>query len=119
MKGYHGYGQTNPELITLGDEGFDLRYSKRAVYGKANYFSAKPDSCKTYQHYDQASLTYTVMQSLILTANFYHAAHQLQGIKIPPSLKYSKKSDEEKKFQTKLQDELKNCAKTEYQKILE
>lgn len=119
MTAFHGYGQTNPEKITLGDEGFDLRYSKRAIYGKANYFSAKPESCKTYQHYDQTSLTYSVMQALILTANFYATNHQLQGIKVPPSLNYSQGGDAEKNFQTKLKEELKIWAKKEYDLILD
>ena len=46
--GFHGYGQTDPNLIMTGSEGFDLRYSKRAVYGKANYFANHHGDCLSY-----------------------------------------------------------------------
>ena len=40
--GFHGFRTTDPLLITHGDEGFDLRYSKVRAYGKANYFAEEP-----------------------------------------------------------------------------
>ena len=46
--GYHGFGHTDPKLITGGDEGFDLRFSKRANYGKGNYFARSIQGCKSY-----------------------------------------------------------------------
>jgi hypothetical protein len=36
---WHGTGKTNPKLITNGEEGFDIRFSRAGEYGFGNYFA--------------------------------------------------------------------------------
>ena len=36
---FHGTRANNPELIYSSEDGFDMRFSKKGLYGYGNYFS--------------------------------------------------------------------------------
>ena len=46
---FHGTGIVLPKSVYTSDEGFDLRFSKRAVYGAGNYFGIKIENCFDYR----------------------------------------------------------------------
>ena len=50
MNMWHGTGNTPSYCITDSDEGFDLRFSKRAAHGIGNYF-AENSSYSTNEGY--------------------------------------------------------------------
>jgi hypothetical protein len=48
---YHGTRKIDPAEIYGGEEGFDIRYAKRAMWGKAIYFAANASySGLNYHH---------------------------------------------------------------------
>eukprot|EP00347_Sterkiella_histriomuscorum_P013563 403364236 len=47
---FHGTRETIPELVHSGDEGFDIRFSKQGMWGRAIYFAARSDYSHQYSY---------------------------------------------------------------------
>jgi len=47
---YHGTSTTDPKLIYMSEEGFDMRFGKRGMWGLANYFAKNASYSDKYAH---------------------------------------------------------------------
>lgn len=48
MELFHGTRQNDPKLIYEGEQGFDMRYSNKGMWGMANYFAVYANYSNTY-----------------------------------------------------------------------
>ena len=47
---FHGTSNTDPSLIYNGEEGFDMRFCRRGMWGEGNYFAVDANYSHSYAH---------------------------------------------------------------------
>ena len=69
---FHGSGSHNPREIYQGDASFDMRFSRRGVWGKGNYFAANASYSDSYA-FRTASPCKKMLAAWVLTGHSYHS----------------------------------------------
>jgi len=80
---FHGCGQTNPESIFHGDEGFDMRFSKAGMWGTGTYFATNASySSQRYATQVQPGLK-TFFLATVITGDTHRCAPDA-SLRLPP-----------------------------------
>jgi hypothetical protein len=64
---FHGAGDTQPEDIYNGDEGFDMRFSKYGYWGRGNYFAVNSSYSHCFASHHNG--VYKMFAAKVLTGN--------------------------------------------------
>ena len=80
---FHGTRGESAEKICRSEEGFDVRFSREGMWGKANYFAVNAGYSDTYSHQDGANGTREMILARVLTGDSYFSPSD-STLKMPP-----------------------------------
>ena len=64
---FHGTRETQPDLIYMGDEGFDMRFSAKGYWGRGNYFAVNSFYSHNYAFHHNG--VFKMFAANVLTGN--------------------------------------------------
>ena len=64
---FHGTSDTQPEVIYMGDEGFDMRFSEKGFWGRGNYFAVNSSYSHDYAFHRNG--VFKMFAANVLTGN--------------------------------------------------
>ena len=82
---FHGTGETQPELIYNGGEGFDMRFSKEGYWGRGNYFAVNSSYSHLYAFYHDSGV-FKMFAAKVLTGNSIFKKEIDRSLTMPPFL---------------------------------
>ena len=78
---FHGTRLIDPKMIYNGEEGFDMRYSNKGLWGLANYFAVNASYSDQYAH--RASGCREMFLVKVLTGDSYNCSSNV-SLRKPP-----------------------------------
>ena len=81
---FHGTRGNPPEQIYKGEEGFDMRYSNKGMWGQANYFAANANYSDGYAYISPLSGHKEMFLVKVLTGESYDCPSD-SSLKMPPA----------------------------------
>ena len=79
---FHGTGRNDPKLIYEGEDGFDMRFSREGMWGRANYFAVNASYSNSYAH-TRSDWTKEMFMVKLLTGDSYQCSSD-PSIRLPP-----------------------------------
>jgi hypothetical protein len=79
---FHGTRGNDPRLIYEGEDGFDMRYSSKGMWGLANYFAVNASYSNDYA-YTNSDGSRKMFMAVVLTGDSYQCSSN-QDLRLPP-----------------------------------
>ena len=89
---FHGSRQTVAKSICESEDGFDMRYSRKGMWGVANYFAENAQYSDTYAYYDNVHGYNEMMLAKVLTGDSFFSEPD-NTLKMPPMKSFPVKYD--------------------------
>jgi len=85
VEAFHGTGVTDPKMIYNCEDGFDMRFSKKGLWGRGIYFAknARYSIQNGYEHNTDEDLRQIFLAKLLL-GDSYHATQREDELRLPP-----------------------------------
>ena len=80
---FHGTSTTDPKEIYKGDSSFDIKFNKRALWGKGNYFAVNASFSDSYAHSVHGTNIKKLLVAYVLTGLSYYS-DQDRSLTMPP-----------------------------------